>query len=723
LATPDVENNGTSVEISFIPVRILSDVPPFSGSGGRIFDLKKEDVLTLPSVYARPLIEGGKALALNLEYSIADIKRPESERTILSQEIGGLNGATKPLIRDQSALAEPKWIYEVRRPDRNQQKLVAQKPRRPVSILGIWRDEDRKIMVTVLRDAKEEKWAFTELEMEIATHSNDYPSLVLEILQDAVRTWTKHNPNAPEGVQQENGRTKPKDQFTRLLELAEQNSTEFFHDAGINPFVKVWYGDHFKVMAEEDFPDWLSYRAWQAERKAPSDDALKRAVRTVAIRAKWEGPDRSVFLRLAEHEGAILYDLCNDKWQVLRISADGWRVLDNSPVMFRRFAHMGSQVVPIRGRPEALDELVRLANIGTLGRELFKIQLAVSFVPGISQMGACTMGLEGTGKSTTQEIAVAVIDPSTEDRNCLPSRKNDLDLILATRCIASFDNLSKITAEQSDMLSRAVTGASSSQRKLYTDNCQISRAYMTQIFINAIDLSGAKPDFFDRMIVYRTSDKFDGPNLSTTKIENRIKELLPYALGNIFDLLSKAMKFRDDFTEEDLKWAPRMVDWYLWTLAVAKAMGKPDGWLEGLLRPFIDRRNYEAIADQPLTKALEYIAHPKGFVGTPAELFQWLNSSDRDIPFNCQIDPKDREWPKSAISLGKKLPRITVSLRSHGVFVYRLTYSRLKKYRGHLKGLEWARGGLDVYGESERMVIVSSVELDLGRDDDSEAGG
>lgn len=514
----------------------------------------------------------------------------------------------------------------------------------------------------------------------------------------------------------------------QLVEVAKQGGrAEYFHDVAQVPYARIERDGHYEVRAvrESDYAEWLTVLNYDIEGLAPEEAAAKRAVATLAVIAR-KGKERQVYLRHGAHDGAFYYDLCNDRWQAVRITRDGWDVVDDPPAMFRRYDHMRPQVMPIRpsGEHWALKALVDLANIGQTGREILTVQLHVLNVADIDQMGGGTLGLEGTGKTATQKLAVAVADPSTDAESSLPKSKNDLTLHLSTHCLASFDNLSHITEDQSDDLSRSGTGASDSLRALYTDNGTNRRRYRTPTFFNGINVTGAKPDFYDRNIIYRTLETFDGPRLSKNKLTAKLEELLPHALGEIFDNLSNAMRFRDEFKEED-RWTPRMVDWYLWALAVSRAMGKADGWLEGVFKPMIDRRDYDAIADHPLTRALEFVASQRGYVGTASELYSHLNDNDQKIPFKCQIDTKDRNWPRSAGSFGMRIKPLIKSLRSREVFVYKRQWSNLKKYNSTLSGLDRARGGLedDFYRESDDIYVISKVELELGRDDDVGTGG
>jgi hypothetical protein len=595
-------------------------------------------------------------------------------------------------------------------------------PRHAFKIIDTRKDAANGLFITAEIDGERKEWRYDDLEAEVGDNLEYYPPLTLDALQEEkARQTTQKDARGKE-------QSKSNNSALRLVEMAKQGGgAHYFHDLARVPYACIERDGHCEVRAvrEYEFAEWLTELNYAAEGLAPDEAAAKRAIATLSFLAG-RGEEHPVYLRHGEHEGAFYYDLCNEQRQAVRITPDGWSVVDNPPVMFRRYDHMRPQAIPIRPEGEhwAMKELVSLANIGRVGREVLEVQLHVLMVPGIEQMGGGTLGLEGTGKTTTQRLAVAIGDPSTDVESGLPKNKNDLTLHLSTHSLASFDNLTHISEEQSDDLSRSNTGATETQRELYTNNGTNRRRYRTPSFFNGINISGAKPDFYDRNIIYRTLETFDGPRLSNKKVLAKIDELLPFALGEIFDNLSRAMNLREQFTE-DGRWTPRMVDWYLWALAFSKAMGRPDGWFEGVFRPMIQQRDYDAIADHPLTRALEFVAGQNGYVGIANEVFAHLNDRDLNIPFSCQVDTRDRKWPTSAGSLGMRIKPLIKSLRSHGVYIYKRQWSNLKRYRNVLSDLDWARVGNrdDLYRDSDDVYIISSKELDVGRDDETAVGG
>ena len=70
-----------------------------------------------------------------------------------------------------------------------------------------------------------------------------------------------------------------------------------------------------------------------------------------------------VYVRVGEHDGAVYLDLCNDAWEAVEIASDGWRVVSEPPVRFRRAKGMESLPRPVKGGD--LADFTRFANTGS----------------------------------------------------------------------------------------------------------------------------------------------------------------------------------------------------------------------------------------------------------------------------------------------------------------------------------------------------------------------
>ena len=51
-------------------------------------------------------------------------------------------------------------------------------------------------------------------------------------------------------------------------------------------------------------------------------------------------------MRVAKQEGAYWLDLCNDKWQAIKITSLGWQVIDSPDVLFTRGDNMRPLPLP-----------------------------------------------------------------------------------------------------------------------------------------------------------------------------------------------------------------------------------------------------------------------------------------------------------------------------------------------------------------------------------------
>ena len=111
------------------------------------------------------------------------------------------------------------------------------------------------------------------------------------------------------------------------------------------------------------FRTWLRRCYYHATGSAPSAAAIRSALDLLEARAQFDGPERAVNTRVAEHAGRLYLDLADEHWRAVAIGPDGWRVLGCPPVRFRRAPGMLPLPVPERGGSiEALQSFLNLSN-------------------------------------------------------------------------------------------------------------------------------------------------------------------------------------------------------------------------------------------------------------------------------------------------------------------------------------------------------------------------
>ena len=109
-------------------------------------------------------------------------------------------------------------------------------------------------------------------------------------------------------------------------------AVELFHDPGGTAYATIPIGDHRETwpLHSKGFRQWMARRYHEQHGKTPNAQALVDATNVLAGKAIFDGPEYPVHLRLAEHEGVIYLDLCNERWEAIAIDRDGWRVVSQS---------------------------------------------------------------------------------------------------------------------------------------------------------------------------------------------------------------------------------------------------------------------------------------------------------------------------------------------------------------------------------------------------------
>src|SRR5437764_4025882 len=136
---------------------------------------------------------------------------------------------------------------------------------------------------------------------------------------------------------------------------------ELFHTATGTAFADLLVDGHRETWSirSKRFRTWR--RHYEATRTAAGAAAISSALDLFEAQAQFEGPERAVHVRLAEHGGHIYLDLADECWRAVKIGPDGWRLAGSPPVRFRRAAGMLPLPVPQRGG--SIEELASFVNL------------------------------------------------------------------------------------------------------------------------------------------------------------------------------------------------------------------------------------------------------------------------------------------------------------------------------------------------------------------------
>jgi len=138
---------------------------------------------------------------------------------------------------------------------------------------------------------------------------------------------------------------------------------ELFHTSVGTAFADILIDGHRETwpIRSRRFKGFLRRSYYKATGTAASALVIKMALDQLEARAQFDAPERSVNLRVAEHQGRLYLDLANAHWQTVEIASGGWRVIDKPPVPFGR--PPGLLPLPLPKRGGSLDPLRHLLNL------------------------------------------------------------------------------------------------------------------------------------------------------------------------------------------------------------------------------------------------------------------------------------------------------------------------------------------------------------------------
>lgn len=444
-----------------------------------------------------------------------------------------------------------------------------------------------------------------------------------------------------------------------LVRLADD--AELFHTADGTPYADVMVAGHRETWPVRSlgFGRWLRRQFYKATSGAPNSEALNGALGVLEAKAHFDGPEREVFVRVAEDAGRIYLDLGNDAWQAVEIDANGWRVVDAPPVRFRRAG--GMLALP---RPEpggSLGTLRRLVNVGSEADFALAVAwLLASLRPLGPYPVLAISGEQGSAKSTFSKMLKALVDPNVAPLRPLPRDERDLFIAAGNGHALVFDNLSALSSHVSDMLCRLSTGGGFATRRLHTDQEETLIDVMRPLILNGITDVIARPDLADRAVVLTLAPIPDEERRTEAEIWGEFEAECPRILGALLDALSEGLRRLPEVRLERL---PRMADFARWAAACETAL-----WPGGTFWAAYEGNRSEAVEEvidaDPVAAAVRaFMAERPGWTGTATDLLAEL------AQVVGERVAKAKTWPENARSLSGRLRRAATVLRRTGIEV------------------------------------------------------
>lgn len=455
-----------------------------------------------------------------------------------------------------------------------------------------------------------------------------------------------------------------------VLDLAVEEGVEVLQDRRGTPYALIERKGHRELLPVDSsrFSDYLAYLLYEKHQDTVSRPTLLNAVRVFRSKALFEGDTVRLDNRVSRRNGAIWYDLTDDQWRAVKVTREGWQVVYDPPMMFRRFIHQTPQVEPSQLTwNKTLNVLWRIFEFINIrdadSRLLFTVYLVSTLVPDIAHPIITLHGEQGTGKSFTLRIIRQLIDPSAVSTLSVPEDPAEFVQQLDHHWCAYYDNVSSMSNWQQDTVCRAVTGEGHTKRKLYSDDEDIIYVYRRCVGLNGITITSSRPDVLDRSLMFELQ-RLEGYREQEKILLGKFHALKPKLLGAALNILSQAMSIPEDHkVQEALDF--RLADWAAWGYRIARAMGEGRRFLE-LYGTAVKEKSQEALRLHPLGQAVQvFMSTREEWSGFASALLDELDA----VAAQQGIDRTQTEWPGGANWLGRRLREVQPDLRKMGIMI------------------------------------------------------
>lgn len=470
------------------------------------------------------------------------------------------------------------------------------------------------------------------------------------------RTVSPSNPVKPVTVTEKIA--KPS-QACSLLAIVEQQENELFHDPSGVAYATVEIHGVQKTLPVrgKDYRNLLRREMYQQDGRNASAQAIDDALGTIEGQAMFDGAEHEVNMRCAaDEQGAFWIDLSNESWQSVKVTADGWQVVNRPGVKWRRPGGMRSLPVPVKGG--SWKSLFEVFPLPKNEQVLVVAWLIMALNPKGPYPLLVLQGEQGTGKSTLSKLLRWLIDPNIAPIRTAP--RNEHDLIIAARngWIIAIDNLSGIQPWLSDGLCRLATGGGFSARALYSNDDEHIIEATRPCIINGIDDMAARPDLADRAIILNLEHIEKGNVRTEKQLLQAYETARPGIMGALLDGVSTAIRMLPTTHLDEL---PRMADFALFIAAAESSL-----WQPGTFMRVYNNARAETVAagleGSPVAQSIRAMMESRNsWEGTATQLLDRLPVDDKTAHLKI--------WPKTARGLSNVVRRLSPSLRADGLDV------------------------------------------------------
>jgi hypothetical protein len=405
-----------------------------------------------------------------------------------------------------------------------------------------------------------------------------------------------------------------------LIQLAKEQC-EFFHDEFGATYATLRAPHNGGTHRETHKLKSKSLRLWLLRAYylstgggVPNDNSIRATIAMLEAFARFDGPQREVFVRRAAFADKLYIDLCDERWRAVEISADGWRIVDEPPAFFIRSSGMLALPEPKQCNPkigiERLRSLLRVRD-----DEDFVIIVAF-LLDALGGRGPHTVifftGEPGATKTTHLKLLRSLFDPNANPARSPPRELRDVYIAATRGAVLAYNNLSSLPGWLSDALCVVTEGSSDSRRELYSDDEESIIFARAPAMLTAVENVIARGDLADRTLYATLAPVPPSERKDEADFWKLAEAARPEILGALLTGLSEGLR-RLPTLKTSL---PRMATFAKFAAACETAF-----WPEGTFLAA-----YEANAENAVEDVLEADVAVSAFRAFIADRDQWTGT-------------------------------------------------------------------------------------------------
>jgi len=480
---------------------------------------------------------------------------------------------------------------------------------------------------------------------------------------------------------------------------------QLFHTADGKGYICYRIKDHRENHAIDSKPVrmWVTDIARRQFKSPPSRAVVDTVTAALEAAAITGGTEQKVYYRIARVGDEIYIDLGDRTWDALKVTSAGWQVVSEPQVRFVR--HRNMDVLPHPSKTPNLKALQRFLNVAS--EEDFRLIVAwiIAAMTGAGPYAILLiLGPQGSAKSAMASILRRIIDPVLRaSSRSLWRNEWDLAIAASRNAVLAFDNISKLTAEQSDAACRLATGSGFATRELWSRDEETVFDGMRPLIFNGIAEFATRADFLERALVVVLPTISPIHRRSMKKVTAEFEAEWPHIFSGLLDALAAALKNLSSVSTPEL---PRMADFALTAIAAEPACPWQPG--EFLRAYHANLRQGHDIALEADPFALAMIEFGQGLRWRSDKRWSGTATELREQLMTTAINMKD--LPSTASALSTELRRLEPVLVTRGV---EITFDRRGAGGTRLITVTWKSD------RAPEMAVESTADAADGSDGNS----